>query len=79
MFTVVTRGGSRISGKWFQGGASFVDNVCNLCLVFVMLSRLFIADLWSLGEKGLASWLLFVMFIVILLLSHFVSCDRCGA
>ena len=28
--------------------------------------------------KGLTSWLLFVMFIVILLLSHLVSWDRCG-
>ena len=49
-----------------------------LCLVFVMLSRLFISALWSPEGKGLASWLLFVMFIVILLLSHLVSWDRCG-
>ena len=28
--------------------------------------------------KGLTSWLLFVTFIVILLLSHLVSWDRCG-
>ena len=27
-----------------------------------MLSRLFIASLWSTAEKGLTSWLLFVMF-----------------
>ena len=26
---------------------SFVDHLCYLCLVFVMLSRLFIAVLWS--------------------------------
>ena len=38
-----------------------MDHLCNLCLVFVMLSRLFIAALWSPAEKGLASWLLFVM------------------
>ena len=44
-----------------------------LCLVFVMLLRLFIAALWSPEGKGLTSWLLFVMFIVILLLSHLVS------
>ena len=37
-----------------------------------MLSRLFIAALWSPKGKGLTSWLLFVMFIVILLLSHLV-------
>ena len=32
-----------------------------LWLVFVMLSRLFIAVLWSPAGKGLTSWLLFVM------------------
>ena len=41
-----------------------------LCLVFVMLSHMFIAASWSPERKGLTSWLLFVMFIVILLLSH---------
>ena len=46
----------------FQGGTSFVDHFCALCLVFVMLSRLSIAALWSLAGKGLASWPLFVMF-----------------
>ena len=39
-----------------------MDHLCYLCLVFVMLSRLFIAALWSPAEKGLTSWLLFVMF-----------------
>ena len=39
-----------------------MDNLCYLCLVFVMLSRLFIAALWSPAGKGLTSWLLFVMF-----------------
>ena len=48
---------------------------CGLCLVFLMLWCLFIAALWSPEGKGLASWLLF---IVILLLSHLVSWDRCG-
>ena len=42
-----------------------MDPLCFLCLVFVMLSRLFIAILWSPEGKGLTSWLLFVMFIVI--------------
>ena len=32
--------------------------------------------LWSPEGKWLTSWLMFVMFIVILLLSHLVSCDR---
>ena len=54
----------------------FVDHLCYLCLVFVMLSGLFIAALWS-PRKGLTSWLLFVMVILILLLSHLVSWDRC--
>ena len=44
-----------------------------LCLVFLMLSRLFIAALLSPAGKGLTSWLLLVMFSVVLLLSHVVS------
>ena len=39
----------------------FKVRLCYLCLVFVMLSRRFIAALWSPAGKGLASWLLFVM------------------
>ena len=35
-----------------------------------MLLRLFIAALWSPEGKELTSWLLFVMFIIVLLLSH---------
>ena len=55
-----------------------MNKLCYLGLAFAMLSRLFIAVLWSPEGKGLTSWLLFVMFIVILLLSHLVSWDRCG-
>ena len=51
---------------------------CKLCLDFVTLSRLFIAALLSTEGKPLTSWLLFVMFIVILLLPHLESWDRCG-
>ena len=40
---------------------SFVDYLCYLCLVFAMLSLLFIAALWSPEGQGLTSWLLFVM------------------
>ena len=36
-------------------------HLCYLCLVFVMLLRLFIAALWSPAGKGLTSWLLFVL------------------
>ena len=44
-----------------------MDHLCYLCLVFVILSRLFIAALWSPEETGLTSWLLFAIFIVIVL------------
>ena len=33
-----------------------------MCLVLVMLLRVFIASLWSPEGKGLTSWLLFVMY-----------------
>ena len=47
-----------------------MHHFCYLCLVFVMLSRPFIA-LWSPAGKGLASFLSFVMLIVFLSsLSH---------
>ena len=55
-----------------------MDHVYYLCLVFTMRSCLFIAALLSPEGKGLTSWLLFVMFIVSLLLSNLVSCDRRG-
>ena len=38
-----------------------MDHLCYLCLVFVMLLRLFTVALWSPAGKGLTSWLLFVM------------------
>ena len=41
-----------------------MDHLYYLCLVFVMLSPLFIAALWPPAGKGLTSWLLFVTFIV---------------
>ena len=55
-----------------------MDHLCYLCIVFVMLSRLFIAAFWSPAGKGLTSWLLFVMFNCVLTLSHVVSWVRCG-
>ena len=62
-FTIVT---CNSSGKIFlltvPSGTSSLDHLCYLCLVFVMLSRLFIAALWSPAGKGLISWLLYVMF-----------------
>ena len=38
-----------------------MDHLCYLCLVLAMLSRLFIAALWSPAGNGLTSWLLFGM------------------
>ena len=59
------------------GGTSFVDHLCYLCLVFVMLLRRFFAALWSPAGKGLTSWLLFVCLIVFLSISHMVSWVMC--
>ena len=43
-----------------------IPDLCTLTyFVFVMLSCLFIAALWSPEGKGLTSWLLFMMSIVI--------------
>ena len=44
-----------------------------LCLVFLMRSCLFTAAFWSPAGKGLNSWLLLLILIVFLLLSHVVS------
>ena len=56
----------------FQGGTSFVDLLC-FCSVLCLLclcARLFICALWSPAEKGLTSWLSFVVSTVSLSLSH---------
>ena len=58
---------------YFRGSFVF------LCLMFLMLSRLFIAALCSPAGKGLTSSLFMVMFIVFLLLSNLESWVRCGA
>ena len=56
-----------------------MHHFCYLCHVFFMLSRLFIAALWSPAWKWLTSWLLlFVMFNCFSSLSHMVFCARCG-
>ena len=48
-----------------------MDQLCNFCLVFVMLSCASVIDaLWSPAGKGLTSWLSFVMSNVKLSLSH---------
>ena len=38
-----------------------MDHLCYLCIVFVMLLRLFIAALCSPAGKGLTSWFFFVI------------------
>ena len=38
-----------------------MNHLSYFCLVFVILSCMFIAALWSPAGKGLTSWLLFVM------------------
>ena len=55
-----------------------MDHLCYFCLVFVMLSRLFIAALWSPAGKELIYWFYFVMFNCVLSLSYVVSCVGCG-
>ena len=55
-----------------------MDHLCYLCLVFVMLLRLFIAALWSAAGKGLISWLSFAIFNCVLSLSYVVFLVRCG-
>ena len=55
-----------------------MDHLCYYCLVYVMLSRLFIAAVWSPAGKGLAPWFLFVMFNCVLSLSYVVYWVRCG-
>ena len=54
-----------------------VTEYAALSLVFVMLSRLFFAALWSPAGKGLTSWLSFVMFNCFLSLSHKISSVGC--
>ena len=58
-----------------------MDPICYLCVmfVFVMLSFLLLAALWSPAVKGLNSWLTCVLcFLVFLTLSHMVFKVRCG-
>ena len=55
----------------FQGGASFVDPFCHLCFMFVflILTCLFLAALWSPAAKGLTSWLSCVWSLLVFLVS----------
>ena len=71
-------GGVDMPGKSQVAIASFVDHFCYLCFMSGMLSCLFFAALWSPAGRGLASWLLCVMFSWILLLSNVVAWVRFG-
>ena len=55
-----------------------MDHLRYLCPVFVMLSRLFVAALWSPDWKRLTSWLLALILNSVLSLSHMLSLVRCG-
>ena len=64
----------------FQGGASFVDHLCYLCLVLLCFhARLFVDALWSPAGKGLTSWLSFVMSYCDVVTFPLVSRFGCGA
>ena len=59
--------------QWFFADHYFVDTFCYLCfmVIFVMLSFLFLAALWSSAGKQLASWLFCVLcFLGFLSISH---------
>ena len=55
----------------FHGDASFVDRFCYLCFMFVflILSCLLLAALWSPAVKGLTSWLACVWCLLVFLIS----------
>ena len=64
----------------FQGGASFVDHLCYFDLVLIYFcASLFVDALWSPAEKGLTSWLSFVMSNCDVVTFPLVSWVRCGA
>ena len=46
---------NKLTKHTYNNMSSFVDRLCYLCIVFVMLSRLFIAALWSPEGKVLTS------------------------
>ena len=56
-----------------------MDHLCYLCLVFVMLSHLFVTALWSPAGKGLTTWLSFVISNCEVVTFPLVSWVRCGA
>ena len=64
----------------FLGGASFVDHFCYFCLIlFLFYACLFVDALWSPAQKGLTSWLSFVMSNYDVVTFPLISWVRCGA
>ena len=57
-----------------------MDPFCYLCFmfVFVMLSCLFLAALWSPAGKGLTSWVLFVVFSCVWSFAYLMFGIQCG-
>ena len=55
IYNAAETGANKIFYLPLIGGTSFADHLCYLCLVVDMLSRLFIAALWSPAGKGLTS------------------------
>ena len=55
-----------------------MDHLCYFCIVFVMLSCLLIAALWSPAGKGLTFLLSFVVLKFVVVAFHLVSWVRCG-
>ena len=62
----------------YQGGTSFVDHLCYLCFVFVVLLGLFIAALWSPAGKGLTSLLSFMVFNCVFVTFPCCILGKCG-
>ena len=57
-----------------------MDRLCYFCLVLLCFqARLFVDALWSFAEKGLTSWLSFVMSNCDVVTFSLVSGVRCGA
>ena len=72
--------GKKIFVYLVQGGASFVDHLCYLCIVLLCFHAcLFVDALWSPAGKELNYWLSFKMSNCDVVTFPLVSWVRCGA
>ena len=72
--------GKKIFVYLVQGGASFVDHLCYLCIVLLCFyACLFVDTLWSPAQTELNSWLSFKMSNCDVVTFPLVSWVRCGA